>query len=105
MSKPMVPVWADGRKYRSVAAFLLSQGIDNAHFKRAYAVIEAAAANGKPCILDGFSYSVSFTNPEGVADKIRRIAKTAPASHKRRLLAGDYATCGLHQDKGEHYAD
>jgi len=102
MSNIPHPLWVDGVKYHSASAFLASQGVNNVHFKRATSVIKTAATEGKPFVLDGFRYAVSFTNPETTAQKIARITKTAARPHKHRLMA--CVTDGLHQDRGEHYA-
>jgi hypothetical protein len=93
-------VYINGTRYKSKAAWIRTI-IGEANNRYLLQELTRALDAGEPLVYRGRLYIPSLTPPR--AHHVA--ASEPPKAPERRLLARDHATIGLHQDRGEHYAE
>jgi hypothetical protein len=119
----MRELWVNGKHYLNVRQFLFDIGVSDDKQRSCYKPILHALKEGTGTWLhSGTTYSISSTAPAAdlsIAGRRRKARESilaisrpraiaeieSPHRAERRLLSRTHATFGLHQDRGDHYAE
>lgn len=91
-------VIVDGENYESLAAFLVSIGIDMKANRKEYEKAIYQTNKGRVFTYQNRQYRIIYDTPKAAPQQPEE-----PKEPKKHILLKGPQTMGLHQDRGEHW--